>query len=121
MEPLATASRPSFILLGCIDEDAVHKSPWGEQAVFGQHPKLKSQNMSGGELRTEDTRPCQNTTMRALWRMASTSHFLVCKVWIFISFNGGVFLLFFYAFVFWRIHGVQGRGEGLITFSKRGT
>jgi hypothetical protein len=35
-----------------------------------------------------------------LWRTASTSHFFVCKVWIFRSFNGGVFLLFFYAFVF---------------------
>jgi hypothetical protein len=36
-----------------------------------------------------------NTTMRALWRTASTSHFFLCKVCIFISFSGGVFLSFF--------------------------
>jgi hypothetical protein len=47
-EPLATSLRPSFIILGCIDEEAVHKSPCGEKAVFGQHPKLKVQNMGGG-------------------------------------------------------------------------
>jgi hypothetical protein len=68
--------------------------------VFGQHPKLKLQNMDGGELITGGMRPCLNTTMKALWRTASTSHFFVCKVWILRSFNGGVFLLFFYAFVF---------------------
>jgi hypothetical protein len=95
MEPLETALRPSFILLGCIDEEAIHDSPRGEQAVSGQHPKLKLQNMGGGELKTGYMRPCQNTTIRILWRTTSTSHFFVCKVWIFRSFNGGVFLLFF--------------------------
>jgi hypothetical protein len=98
-EPLATTLRPSFILLGCLDEKAVHKSPRGEQAVFGQHKKLKLQNIGGGELKTGDMRPCQNTTMRALWRTSSTSQF-ICKVWSFRSFNGGVFILFFYAFIF---------------------
>jgi hypothetical protein len=92
MDPLATALRTIFILLGCIDEE---ESPRGEQAVSGQHPKLKLQNMGVGELKTGDMRPCQNTTMRALWRTTSTSHFFACKVWIFRSFNGGVFLLFF--------------------------
>jgi hypothetical protein len=99
MEPLATELRPSFILLGCIDEEAVHKSPRGEQAVSGQHLMLKLQNMGGGELRTGNIRPCQNTTMRALWRTASTSHFFACKVWIFRSYMGEI-LFCFYAFVF---------------------
>jgi hypothetical protein len=66
MEPLATSFIPSFIILGYIDEEDVHNSPRGEQAVFGQHPKLKLQNMDRGELRTGDMRPCLNTTMRAL-------------------------------------------------------
>jgi hypothetical protein len=98
MEPLATAPRPNFIILGCIDVEAVYKSPLGD--VFGQHPKLKLLNVGGGELRTGDMIPCQDTTMRALWRTTSISHFFVCKVWIFRSFNGRFFLLFFYAFVF---------------------
>jgi hypothetical protein len=62
--------------------------------MFGQHPKLKLQNMGVGEPRAGDTRPCQNTTMRALWRTASTSQFFVCKVWIFRSFNGEFFFCF---------------------------
>jgi hypothetical protein len=56
--------------------------------------------------------------MRALWRTASTSHFFVCKVWIFRSFKGGLYLLIFMP-LFLRSHGVQGR-RGLIAFSKRG-
>jgi hypothetical protein len=119
MEPLATASRPSFILLGCTGEEAVHKSPRGEQAVYGQHPKLKLQNMGGGELKSGDTSPSQNTTMRALWRTASTSHFFACKVWIFRSFNGGVFLLFF--MLLFLKDSWSSREGGIITFSKRGT
>jgi hypothetical protein len=115
MDPLETSLRPSFILLGCIDEEAFHKSPRGEQAVYGQHPKLKLQNMGGGELRTGDMRPCQNTTMRALWSTAYTSHFFACKVWIFRSFNGGVFLLFFMPLFFEGFMEFKGRG-GLITF-----
>jgi hypothetical protein len=93
-EPLATALRPSFILLGCIEEDTGHKSPREGRVVFGQHPKLKLQNMDGGELRTEAIMPCMNTTMRALWSTASIPHFFVCKVWIFISLNGGFFFCF---------------------------
>jgi hypothetical protein len=121
MEPLATALMPSFILLGCIEEEAGHKSPQEGQAVFGQHPKLKLQNMDRGELRTEAMRPCMNTTMRALWRTASTSHFFVCKVWIFRSFNGGVFLLFFLCLCFLKDSWSSREGGGLIIFSKRGT
>jgi hypothetical protein len=62
----------------------------------------KAEIAEDGQWRTQnrDTSPCLNTTMRARWRTASTPHFFVCKVWIFRSFNGGVFLLFFYAFVF---------------------
>jgi hypothetical protein len=120
MEPLATASRPSFILLGCIDEEAVHKSPRGEQAVFGQHPKLKLQNMGGGELRTEDMMPCQNTTMRALWRTASTSHFFVCKVWIFRSFNGEVFSFVFLCLCFLKDSGSSREGVGVLLLFQRG-
>jgi hypothetical protein len=82
MDPLATSLMPSFILLGCIDEEAVHKSPRGEHDVSGQHPKLKLQSMDGGEFKTGDMRPCQNTTMRALWRTPSTSHLFACNVWI---------------------------------------
>jgi hypothetical protein len=48
MELLATALRPSFILLGCIEEEAGHKSPREEQVVFVQQPKLKLQNMDDG-------------------------------------------------------------------------
>jgi hypothetical protein len=84
--------------------------------VFGQHPKLKLNNMGSGELITGDMGSCQNTTMRALWRTASTSYFFVCKVWNFRSFNGGVFFsmpLFFEGFM-------EFKGGGLITFSKRG-
>jgi hypothetical protein len=122
MELMATALRPSFILLGCIEEEAGHKSPREEQVVCVQKPKLKLQSMDDGEPRTEAMRPCLNTTTRALWRTASTSHFFVCKVWIFRSFSGFFFLwVFFYAFAWYGIHGVQGRGGGIITFSKRGT
>jgi hypothetical protein len=51
--------------------------------------------MDNEKLRTEAMRPCLNITTRALWRTASTSHFFVCKVWIFRSFNGGFFFGFF--------------------------
>jgi hypothetical protein len=98
MEPLATSLRPSFILLGCTDEEAVHRSQSGAQAVSGQHPKLKFQNMDGGELKTGYMSPCQDTTMVALWRTASTSHFFAGKVWIFRSFKEGAFSFVFYAF-----------------------
>jgi hypothetical protein len=66
MDPLETSLRPTFILLGCIDEEAIPKSPGGEQDVVVQQPKLKLQNMDDGELKTGDMMPCQNTTMRAL-------------------------------------------------------
>jgi hypothetical protein len=62
--------------------------------LSGQHPKLKLQNMYGGELKTGDMSPCQNTTMRALWRTTSASHYLECKVWILRSFNQRVFFCF---------------------------
>jgi hypothetical protein len=77
---LTTASRPSFILLGCIDEEAVHRRPRCVPAVSGQQPKLKLRNMDDAELKTGDMSPCQSITMRALWKTASTSHFFVCKV-----------------------------------------
>jgi hypothetical protein len=74
-----------------------------------QHPKLKLQNMGGGELRTGDMMPCQNTTMRTLWRTASTSHVFACKVWIFRSFNGAFFFcvlcLFFKGFTEFKTGG----------------
>jgi hypothetical protein len=78
--------------------------------VSRQHPKLKLQNMDGGELKTGDMSPCQSTIMRALLTTTSTSHFIVCKVWIFRSSKGGVFLLFFMV-LFLGIHGVQGGGS----------
>jgi hypothetical protein len=66
MELLATGLWPIFILLGCIEEEAGHKSPWEEQVVFLQQPKLKLHNMDDGELITEAMRPCLNTTTRTL-------------------------------------------------------
>jgi hypothetical protein len=117
MEPLATALRPSFILLGCIEEEAGHKSPREEQVVFGQHLKLKLQNMDGGELRTESMRPCLNITMRALSRNASASHLFVCKVWIFKSFNGGVFFWFFLCLFFVK-DSWSSRGGVLLLFQR---
>jgi hypothetical protein len=88
--------------------------------VSRKHPKLKFHNMGDEELRTGDMRSWQNTTMRALWRTASTSHFFAYKVWIFRSFNGGVLLLFFMPLFFEGFMDFKG-GGGLITFSKRGT
>jgi hypothetical protein len=87
--------------------------------VSGQHPKLKLHIMGGGELITGYMGPCKNTTMRALWRTASTSHFFLCKVWIFRSFNGGVFFCFSMPLFFERF--MEFKGAGLITFSKKGT
>jgi hypothetical protein len=89
--------------------------------VFEQHPKLKLQNMDGGELKTEAMRPCLNITMRALWRTASTSHFFVCKAWIFTSFNGGFFFWFFSMPLLCKGFMEFKGGGGLIPISKRGT
>jgi hypothetical protein len=88
--------------------------------VFVQEQKLKLHNMEYGEPRTEAMRPCLNTTMRALWRTAYTSHLFVCKVWIFRSFNGGVFFGFF-SMPLLRVGFMEFKGGGgLITFSKGG-
>jgi hypothetical protein len=58
--------------------------------------------------------------MRALLKTVSTSHFFVCKVWIFRSFKGGV--IYFYAFdlgfkEFKGLHkaGLQERGGIILT------
>jgi hypothetical protein len=119
MQPLATSLRPSFILLGCIEDEAGDKSPSEGQVVFGQHPKLKLQNMDNGELRAEAMMPCLNTTMRALWRTASKSHFFVCKVWIFRSFNGGGFFCFFLCLCFCEGF-MELKGGGVLLLFQRG-
>jgi hypothetical protein len=84
--------------------------------VFGKHPKLKSHNMGGGELRTGDMRPSEHYNESTLEDRIYLHHTSLYVMYGSSDLSMGEFFFFFYAFVFGRIHGVQGRGGGLITF-----
>jgi hypothetical protein len=75
--------------------------------------------MDDVELRTEAMRPFLNTTTRALWRTASTSHFFACKVWIFRSFNAGVFFGFFSMHLL-CVGFMEFKGGGVLLLFQRG-
>jgi hypothetical protein len=80
----------------------------------------KSEIAEHGRWRTQnrDMRPCQNTRVRALWRTASTSHFFVCKVWIFRSFNGIICFCFSMPLFFEEF--MELKGGGVLLFQREG-